>query len=236
MTKLDFEVDGKKYYVRLPNQRDMNEADLIYKTKYSEALRYGALTTAEAFRIIEDRKIYGPEDEAKVKELFFKLYNMGEELLKIEQFAPAADLIFEMERVRNEIMSINMRKNNILDNTAESYADEHRIQFYAVACTFHSDGKLVFKDINEYLERAEEAIAKVSLTKVIHLIANGGKDFRSEWPEYRWRIKQGLMDKDLNPIQENIDKFVEKANAEVDEATEKVTKKKRSKSKKEVTT
>jgi hypothetical protein len=215
MNRLDFDLDGKKYFIRLPTQRDMNEADLVYKTKYSEALRYGALSTAEALKIISERKIYNSEDDFKIKELFFKLHELGEKLLSITKFSPAAEVIFEMEKVRNEIISINMKKNNILDNTAEAYADEHRLQFYSVACTFASDGKQVFKDVDEYLERASESLAKVAITKTIHLIANGGKDFRAEWPEYRWRVKQGLMDENLNPIKENIDKFVEEANSEL---------------------
>jgi hypothetical protein len=231
MNKLEFMVDGKKYYVRLPNQREMNEGDLVYKTKYSEALRFGALTTAESLRIIEERKIYGPEDDVKIRDLFFKLYELGKKLMETSKFAEGADLIFQMERVRTDILRINMRKNNILDNTAESYADEHRLQFYTVVCTFHENGQLVFKNVDEYLERATEEIAKTAITKTIHLIANEGKDFRAEWPEYQWRIKQGLVDEQLNPLPENTKKLVEEANKEITEEVTKVAKRKYSKKK-----
>jgi hypothetical protein len=222
----------------------MNEADLIYKTKYSEALRYGALTAAEAQKIIDDRQIFTAEDTANVKELFFKLHRLGEELMKEERFAPAADIIFKMEEVRGDIMRINMRKNNILDNTAESYADEHRLQFYTVACTFHEDDQPVYKDVDEYLEYAETELAKKALVKVIHLIANDGKDFRLEWPEFQWRIKHGLMDDNLNTIQEKVDAAVKSAQSEIENAAnekvsqttkKKTTKKKRTSRKKKTT-
>lgn len=229
MNKLEFMVDGKKYFVRLPNQREMNEGDLVYKTKYSEALRFGALTTAESLRIIEERKIYGPEDDVKIRDLFFKLYELGKKLMEIDKFAEAADLIFQMEKVRTDILRINMRKNNILDNTAEAYADEHRLQYYAVACSFHEGGQQIFKNVDEYLERASEEIAKVAITKTIHLIANEGKDFRAEWPEYQWRMKHGLVDEQLNPIPENAKKLIEEANKEITEEVTKVTKRKRPK-------
>ena len=215
MNKLEFKQDEITYYARLPNQRDMNDADLIYKTKYSEALRYGALTAAEAQKIIDERKIFGPEDQAEIRELFMKLHKLGEKLMDTDKFTDAADTIFEMEQVRTDIMRINMRKNNILDNTAESYADEHRLQFYTVACTFHSDDQPVFKNIDDYLERAEEPIAQLALTKVIHLIANDGKDFRSDWPEFQWRIKNGFMDEDLTPNQEKLDSAMAEAEKEI---------------------
>lgn len=227
MNKLEFMVDGKKYFVRLPNQRDMNDGDLVYKTKYSEALRFGALTAAESLRIIDERKIYGPEDDVKIRDLFFKLYELGKNLMETDKFAAAADLIFKMEKVRTDILRINMRKNNILDNTAESYADEHRLQYYTVACSFHEGGQQIFKNVDEYLERAGEEIAKVAITKTIHLIANEGKDFRTEWPEYQWRIKHGLVDEQLNPIPENAKKLVEEANKEITEEVTKIAKRKR---------
>jgi hypothetical protein len=205
----------------------MNEGDLVYKTKYSEALRYGALTAAEANRIIDERKIYGPEDDVKVRELFMKLFELGNKLMGIDKFAEAADVIFQMEKLRTDILRINMRKNNILDNTAESYADEHRLQYYASSCTFHEGGQLVFKNADEYIDRAGEEIAKVAITKTIHLIANEGKDFRTEWPEYQWRIKHGLVDENLKPIPENTQKLLDQANKDITEEVKKVTKRKR---------
>ncbi len=235
MNKLDYTVEENNYYVRIPNQRDMNNADLIYKTKYSEALRYGALTAAEAQKIIDDREIFGPNDEAEVRKLFIELHALGEKLMDTEKFTKAAELIFEMEQLRGKIMHINMRKNNILDNTAESYADEHRLQFYAVACSFGEDEKPVFKDIDDYLERATEEVARVSLTKIIHLIANEGKDFRTEWPEYQWRMRHGLMDEDLNINQEKLDEVLKEASEEIDNKPKVKGKRKKRASKKKVT-
>lgn len=218
MNKLAFEVSGQKYYVRMPNQKDINEGDLVYKTKYSEALRYGALSAAEAQKILDEREIWTKGDDVTVQELFFKLHEFGDKLMKTDKFAVAANIIYEMEKVRTDILRLNMRKNNILDNTAEAYADDHRLQFYCVVCSFHEDDNQIFKDIHDYLDRAQEEIATVVMTKTIHLIANDGKDFRSEWPEFKWRIEKGLIDDELNPIQEKMDEFVKRAAKEIEAA------------------
>lgn len=220
MNKLDFEVDGIKYYVRMPNQRDINEGDLVYKTKYSEALRFGALTHAEAFRIIEERKIFGREDEKKIRDLFFELNELGKKLNDTSKLQDAAMIMFDMEKLRTQIVEITLRKNNILDNTAESYADEHRLQFYTVACTFDHNNKHVFANVDEYIDRASEELAQVAITKTIHLIANEGKDFRYEWPEYQWRLKHGFIDEELKPIPGKTEEAIEAAQAELKEVFE----------------
>ena len=213
--KLNFEHEDKKLYVRMPNQKEINDGDLVYKTKYSDALRYGALSAAEANNIITKREIWTPTDDAEVRDLFIKLQELGEKLMGTDKFSNAAGVIFDMERVRTDILRKNMTKNNILDNTAESYADDHRLQFYCVACSYYGDDNPVFADVDDYLERAGEDVAKLCMTKLIHLIANDGKDFRSEWPEFQWRLKHGLIDEEMNPVKDKMDEFVRLASDEI---------------------
>ncbi len=129
-----------------------------------------------------------------------------------------------MERVRTDILRLNMRKNNILDNTAESYADDHRLQFYCSACSFYADDNKIYEDVDDYLNRASDEISITSMTKLIHLIANEGKDFRQEWPEFQWRIKHGLLDENLNPIKEKMEEFIKKASEEATGEAEAVKK------------
>ena len=231
MNKLTFTEGKAEYFVRMPTQKDINEGDLVYKTKYSEALRYGALSAAEAQKIIAERDIWTRQDDLDVQELFMQLHALGDELMKTEKFALAANTIYEMEKVRTDILRLNMRKNNVLDNTAEAYADDHRLQFYCVACAFHKDGSQIFQNIDEYLERASEDIAATCMTKIIHLIANEGKDFRAEWPEFKWRVEKGLVDENLNPIQERMDEFITQASKELEAETKPKPKRRKRKTK-----
>jgi len=222
--RLVFDVDGKNCYVRMPNQKEINDGELIYKTKYSEALRFGALSAAEADSIIKDREIWSQKDEEEKLRLFVRLHELGDELMLIDKFTDAANHIYEMEQVRTDILRLNMRKSNILDNTAESYADDHRLQFYVTVCSFYADDNVIFEDVDDYLLRAQDEIAKVCMTKLIHLIANDGQDFRQEWPEFKWRIKHGLIDENLNPVKEKMEEFVRQASAETADEAELVAK------------
>lgn len=225
MDKLEFSFGENKYYVTQPTQADINEAELIYKVKYSQATRLGAMTSTEAQKIIEKRNLWTIDDQENVHKLIVKLNDKGKKLLDTTKLAVGGQMLFEMKNLRDEIMMLNLRRNCILDNTAESYADDHRIQFYVVACVFHEDGKKTFEDLDAYLLIAGTEFGKTCLIKVITLIAHGGEDFRDSWPETQWRKKLGLIDDDYNPIKEQMDKLVKETLTEIEEPT-KSTKKK----------
>lgn len=217
MDKLDFSFEKKKYYVKQPTQADINEAELVYKIKFSQATRLGAMTSTEAQKIIDSRNLWGAEDQEKVHKLIIELNTKGADLMKTSKLAVGGQLLYEMKVLRDKIMLMNLRRNSILDNTAESYADDHRIQFYVVACTFNDDGSKAFEDLDAYLVQAGTEFGKTCLIKVITLVAHAGEDFRESWPETQWRKKQGLIDDDYNPIEKKMDELVKETLA----ATEK---------------
>ena len=225
MDKLEFEYKGEKYYIKKPSQKEINEAELVYKVKYSEALRNGAVTGPEARKIMSSRDIWSADDDTQLRKLFLDLADKSRELEKTDSLNKGSALIYEMEKIRMDIMTLNMRRNSILDNTAESYADEHRLQYYVLACAHKATGEKLYDSMDHYLAYANDEIAKIAITKTIHLIANEGKDFRSDWPETIWRQKKGLVDKDLNPVPEKIKEVL-------DEMTSNEIKKEPKKSKK----
>jgi hypothetical protein len=175
------------------------DAELVYKTNYSEALRHGALTAAEAMGIIEKRNLWTEDDRKTVSDLLLEVYKMGEELKKETSLSKGLELITEIEDKRMEILRTNLKRNQILDNTAESYADEQRLQFYIVACTFDADGNKVYKDKNELVAASDEEHTALATKFVIYLISNEGEDFRKEWPDYQWREEHGLVDENMDP-------------------------------------
>lgn len=225
MNKLDFEFDGKKYYIGEPSQADINEAELVYKIKFSEATRLGAMTSTEAQKIIEARNLWTSEDQSKVMEKMVELNAKGDELMKTKSLPKGGRLLYEMQRLRDEILRLNIRRNSIMDNTAEAYADDHRIQYYVVACTFNEDDERVFNSVGEYLPIAGTEFGRTCLLKTITLIAHEGKDFREAWPENQWRQKQGLIDEKFEPVKEKMDEFVKATMGELNEARETVKKK-----------
>ena len=233
--RLDFEVEDKKYYVSQPTQEQIVDADLIYKSKYSDAIRMGALTHQEAARIIEQRNIWSKDDSKKATKLLTDIAKLGHNLGKLpkSEFQQGLDMVTEIEAYRTELILLNQRRNSILDNTAESYADEKRLQFYVTQCIYTDAHELVFGNVTKLIEANDSILAAESVKYMIYLLANQGEDFRAAWPDYQWRKEQGLVDDDLNPVEGALDKLV--ADAMEKDVTVKKTKKAPRKRKKKTT-
>ena len=226
-TRIDFETDKGKFYTTRPTQQQTMDAELVYKTKYSEALRYGALTTAEAIRIIEERDLWTEDDRQKVSDLLLEVHQMGVTLSKETSVTKGLDMVNEIQDKRIEILRVNMKRNAILDNTSESYADEQRLQFYIVECTFKEDGTKLFKDKSELIDASDEHHTVLSTKFIIYLISNEGEDFREGWPDYEWRKKHNLVDAHMEPVSELPEEFKQKLEDEKKPKKAKRTRKKK---------
>jgi hypothetical protein len=213
-TRIDFETEKGKFYALRPTQQQTMDAELVYKTKYSEALRYGALTTAEAIRIIEARDLWTDDDKKQVSDLLLEVHNLGNELKKQNSVTKGLELVNEIESKRLDILRVNMKRNAILDNTSESYADEQRLQFYIVECTFRDDGTQLFKDKSELIAASDEHHTVLATKFIIYLISNEGKDFREGWPDYEWRKSHGLVNDHMEPVEELPEDFTQKLEEE----------------------
>ncbi len=225
-TRIDFKTEKGKFYAIRPTQQHTMDAELVYKTNYSKALRYGALTTAEAVRIIEERDLWTEDDKQEVSDLLLEVFKMGQTLEKETSAIKGLDLVNEIEDKRIAILRVNMKRNAILDNTSESYADEQRLQFYIVECSFKEDGTKLFKDKTALITASDEHYTVLATKFIIYLISNEGEDFRKDWPDYKWREDNGLVNEHMEPMHELPDEFKAKLEAEKKVKTKRRKKKK----------
>jgi hypothetical protein len=194
----DKEVKG---WVQEPSQKILSGADLVYKTRFSEALRLGALTNSEAIKFMTEREIWTDKDTTDLIDIYRKISELGIELLEIDNLDDGAQVVLQIESLRYDALRLNQKKSSVLDNTADAYAEEHRLQFFTINCTYADGGRLAWSDTDEFLQSSSTDFAKMAISKTLHMLANQGEDFRKEWPEYQWRVKMGLMDENLKPIE-----------------------------------
>jgi hypothetical protein len=234
--RIDLEVDGLKLYVLKPTQKHTTDADFVYKTKYSEALRFGALTNSEAQRIINERSIWTEDDTTEVAKLLIKIAELGRDLERTTSLAKGIDILADMQECRTKVFAINAKRNSILDNTAESYADEKRLQHYIVMCTFdNATGKPYFKDMDDLIAKSDTRASALATRNVIYMLIGSGEDLRSSWPDWQWRKKHGLINENGEEMSELPDEFKKQLEVEMQPAVkaEPEVTKKSSKKKKE---
>lgn len=155
--------DGKEVDLKFkrPNQMALSKGDFVYRKEFSNAVRAGIMTSAEANKLLKDRGIWDEEKEAQEVSLR-KEVGALERKFKGET-PPTEDegleLREKLKKLRVELAELTAIYSSIVDSTAESVASEMRTQFFASECVVYKDsGKRVFKSLDEFRERMDERL------------------------------------------------------------------------------
>ena len=149
--------DEETWEFRRPNQKTLNKADLIYRAKFSEALRMGLLLNAEAIKVLKERGLWdsAQEDEERV---------MRDEIASLESKLEdptlsnkdGKDLCSNIADLRVKLSDHGSIVTSTMENTCESIANDERNQFLTAQCVHHSGGQKVYKDVDDFKSRRAE--------------------------------------------------------------------------------
>lgn len=133
-----------------PNQSQLFELDKFYRKVFSECLREGILTEAEAKKRYEETGAWGSADDKKVANLI-ELIAFNSVLLseEDEMTDDAAELVTKLQRDRAEMIEMLGRKTELFSNTAEAMANEQKVYKYVALCLVGEDRKPVFGSESE---------------------------------------------------------------------------------------
>lgn len=188
--------DGNEVVLKFlkPTLKVQTEADFLFRQYYSKALRMGIITNAEAFELLKKNGIWTDADEVRGRELKDKITKLEEEFA-----APSLSneeglaKVTHVKLLREELSDLNAKISSVTSNTAESLSVDYKNQYLASACVVNNaTGKKVFKDVDDFLARADEQVTIDSFTQAILL--NYEKSFKVELssdpmgdlPENKW--------------------------------------------------
>lgn len=153
--------DGNEVEVSFvrPKQSVLSRGDFIYRSEFSNAIRAGIMTSAEASKLLRDRGIWDDEKEALEIDIRREISSL-ELQLKDLGFEEGQPVYQELKKKRDELNSLTKVFSSVSDNTAESVASEVRTQFFASECSvYKNSGKKVFKSFDDFKSRLDERIA-----------------------------------------------------------------------------
>jgi hypothetical protein len=104
-------------------------------------------------------------------------------------------------RARGDWMVLTMQKSNILNNSADSLAGNHRFNYLVSTCTvYDDDNSPVFKDYNDFLTEDNKGsiVPTIAGQNMSKLLYNMDEDFRKDWFEYKFLLKYKAVDAKLN--------------------------------------
>lgn len=137
---------------RQPDNTIKLRANLVYDKAYDKAISEGMLATDDLKKLIKERNIFTEEDEDKLEELESKLH--GQEMLLAKTLVVKArqDRLKKIiNKLKEEINELQLKKTSKLIMSAEAKAEEERSLFFCWACTYDADKNELYWKIYEDL-------------------------------------------------------------------------------------
>jgi hypothetical protein len=203
------DVEEKEYMIVRPNYLVGNKADLIYKKGFTDAIDIGLMTTFQMSEKLEDIEYYNKNSEQQKK--IDEDIATNEALLDtFETEDEATPTILKLKELRARRLLASFKINSMYENTAESYAETVRNQFYASELTRTLDGDKVWKNFNAFKEDISNELAQTSVTQVMLFNARLKNNYEMDYPEQQWMLKHGLIDDEGNWIKKEDEEEPEK--------------------------
>lgn len=202
MSKQEFIIGDKTYYVSTPSARDEAAAKLQQSRVFNQALENGACLRTQLNKFLKARKIWDEEDDKEVEELSNKIQ------ANIKSLDEGGFDIMEARKKAIETNLLRMQmlsKINVLNEhksmTAEGQADDAYFDSLVASCCFNEDGTKVFKSYEDYLSNSKQDFA-VKLAQKLSEVIYGNLDYVKELPENKFLSEYGFVNKDMQYINE----------------------------------
>lgn len=207
--------------VKKPDFKQKQEADIFYAKKWKEYLDAGCILSDELNEVLKKRGAWNEAIATQVNEIAVKIAENEDKLKKGKiKLSEAEKISVENIRLRYQWMQLLGTRHELEQKTAESMANEQKLNWLVAHCTvYSSDGKPFFKSYEDYCEQDDKGVIIPTLAGQAYwkLQTDEESDFRKEWPEYRFLLKYKMVDDKLRPINKAgnlIDEFGREITAE----------------------
>lgn len=166
-----------------PTQSQINKAELIYRKKFSDAVRNDVLLRDEAIKIVKRRGLYDSEEEKKELDLRVKIASLEDSLSDIKDYSKGKTVCDEISKLRTELMDHSSVVTSIMENTCEAIANSERNQYFVVQCIYDDNtDQRVYKDIDDFKSKVNEraSLDAYQETLIANLESRMGKELPSD--------------------------------------------------------
>ncbi len=151
MNKTEFDFEGKKYTVRLPNSKERSEGERIYNRVFAAALADGCFIEARIMKVAKEHGVWSEEKDAEVAALRKELEDGQTKLDEggIE-LAEAKEIALAMRKSRNQLLIYNLMLEELKSQSVNRKADNARTEYFVSRCLLDEKGRQVFRDLDDF--------------------------------------------------------------------------------------
>jgi len=183
--------DGKELILGIikPTQKILQEANMKYSKSFGDGMRDGLLINREAEKIIKERNLWDEEVTEDFKNIQNEIFEKEKFLFGIHELTDekAIAAAHELSILRERRWAAQRHIQSIYNNTAESRADEMRIQYIASQCMYNIDtNEPYYKSYNDFVDKSDTKAAGDSVYQVMIFLNGLSQNFMDELPEAKY--------------------------------------------------
>lgn len=200
--KVEINGEEKTFVVRSPSLADQREAQKIYNTAFTDAIKSNSVVRAKMEDVLEEQGLWNKEKQKKYEDLQQKLVD-GEKKLAKGGFAlsDARKLALEMRNTRLDIRDLISVRTSLDTHSAEGQADNARFNYLVSACVVYKDNdKPYFKDLEDYTNRSDDPVALAGAQSLANMIYGLDDNFEKNLPENKFLRKYKFVNEELRFI------------------------------------
>ncbi len=160
-------INGESLEVKLvsPKQSQVFELDKFYRMIFSECIRGGIMSEAEAKKRHEESGAWTKEDDKRIEDLIKMIaFNSARLSDHAELTEDTADICASIQDDRSTMFDLISRRTDLMSNTAEGMANEQRVFKYVSLCLCTEEGYPIFsteKELEDFSESDPEGFSSV---------------------------------------------------------------------------
>ena len=200
--KRTFEVEGKKYAVRVPTVDEIKKANEMRAKTFNESLSRGDLLRDQLETELRNRKLWNDHREQQYQTLRQEVLDGEYKLQKGGiKLTTARKTALGMSEKRNTMVELLSSRTDLDSNTCEGKADAARFNYLFACCLVYDESGDQFfpNNIDDYLLNQDDPVAVAGASEFYYLIS-GSESVDQRLPENRFLTKFKFIDSELRLI------------------------------------
>jgi hypothetical protein len=202
-------IDGRdvKLYFKNPNHSEILRLDMVYRKYFSLALREGIMSEAEVKKNASKNDVWTKKDEDNLTNISFKIAAL--EMIvdnKEGKYSKKEieDAVEQLTKLRTELVTSIGTKVNVVENSAEGFANEQRVhEFVQLCCMIEGEDVRFFEDkvYEDFVRDYSDILSEIY--KEAHIFEYGEPDeITSNWSEIKYLNKKAKENKEKQEIKD----------------------------------
>lgn len=215
----DDKIVDKEFAVILPSLKVQNEASRLRSKTFHKLLKEGVILREELEKIMKERGTWNEDINLEFENLKREVLD-GELVLSKGgiSLTEARDIALNMRTKRERMINLLTNKSDLDSQTCEGLADQERFNFLFVNCLVYNDDSntLYYKNLDEYLDNADDPVAVKGATEFYYLISDSNP-VDDNLPENKFLKEYDFVDDNLRLVEPSTNRLINEDGQYIDE-------------------